>query len=192
MSWLRALDEWPTELLGMLMGEPAVARVVLATVRGSAPREPGVAMLVGRTACMGTIGGGQLEWQAIAAARALLEAAGPAARVERLVLAADLGQCCGGVVELWIERYSHADSAFLEEVRAASRDRAARLESTLSDSGLARRVGSNGRPARCRAGRRTACASSSDSAAPKRRSGCSARGMWVRRSCVFFSTCRCR
>jgi xanthine dehydrogenase accessory factor len=140
MSWLRALGEWPADLLGLLAEERAVARVVLASVKGSAPREPGVAMLVGQTTFIGTIGGGQLEWQAIAAARALLDSGEPAARVERLVLAADLGQCCGGVVELWIERYTRADRGFLEAAAAASRGAPVFLETTLGESGLARRM----------------------------------------------------
>ena len=140
MSWLRALEAWPADLLGLLEGESAVARVVLASVKGSAPREPGVVMLVTRTAFIGTIGGGQLEWQAIVAARALLEPGEPVARVERLVLAADLAQCCGGVVELWIERYTRADRVFLETAHAASRGAPVMLESTLGESGLARRL----------------------------------------------------
>ncbi len=43
--------------------------------QGSAPREAGTWMAVWRDALTGTIGGGQLEFQAIQAARALLEGA---------------------------------------------------------------------------------------------------------------------
>ena len=52
-------------------GVAAVAVVVVAT-RGSAPREVGARMLVSADAVHGTIGGGHLEWQAIAIARDLL------------------------------------------------------------------------------------------------------------------------
>jgi len=87
----------------------AVVRVVVAGVRGSAPREAGAAMLVwGDDAATGgqagTIGGGALEWQAAEAARALL-AQGGAARVLRLPLGPALGQCCGGAVVLVAERF---------------------------------------------------------------------------------------
>lgn len=41
-----------------------VARVLVASVRGSAPREPGASMLVWPGGQSGTIGGGALEWRA--------------------------------------------------------------------------------------------------------------------------------
>jgi xanthine dehydrogenase accessory factor len=83
---------------------PAV-RIVVASVRGSAPREAGATMLVRRHTEEGSIGGGNLEFQAIAAARRMLAAPGPcAARVERFALGTRLGQCCGGSVELWFDR----------------------------------------------------------------------------------------
>ena len=81
---------------------PAV-RVLVAETAGSSPREAGAAMLVWPAATEGTIGGGTLEWQAMAEARAML-AGGPAARVARIALGPALGQCCGGAVTLVLER----------------------------------------------------------------------------------------
>lgn len=78
-----------------------VARVVVAGVRGSAPREPGAAMLVWQDRQSGTIGGGALELAAVAQARALLATGG--ARVTRAALGPELGQCCGGAVTLVTE-----------------------------------------------------------------------------------------
>jgi xanthine dehydrogenase accessory factor len=77
-------------------------RVSVVSTRGSAPREAGAAMLVTADGIAGTIGGGALEWQAMAEARAMLKAgAGP---VERTVsLGPGLGQCCGGAVTLRFE-----------------------------------------------------------------------------------------
>ncbi len=49
-----------------------VARVVIAAVEGSAPREVGAAMLVWADGSDGTIGGGALECEAMARARGLL------------------------------------------------------------------------------------------------------------------------
>ena len=49
-----------------------VARVVLAAHDGSSPREVGAAMLVWANGQAGTIGGGALEWEALARARAML------------------------------------------------------------------------------------------------------------------------
>lgn len=83
-----------------------VVRVLVAGVEGSAPREPGAAMLVWATGQRGTIGGGALEWDAAARARALLPGP-PWVRAEaRLALGPNLGQCCGGAVRLVWERFS--------------------------------------------------------------------------------------
>lgn len=78
-----------------------VARVVVAGVAGSAPREAGAAMLIWEDGQAGTIGGGALEWEAAARARGML-AAGRVA-VDRLPLGPALGQCCGGAVTLVTE-----------------------------------------------------------------------------------------
>ena len=78
-----------------------VARVVIASVEGSSPRETGASMLVWATGQSGTIGGGALEWQATALARETLVMGGP--RVDRIPLGPALGQCCGGAVTLLTE-----------------------------------------------------------------------------------------
>ncbi|GGE40020.1 xanthine dehydrogenase accessory protein XdhC [Primorskyibacter flagellatus] len=73
-----------------------VVRVVVADVRGSAPREVGAEMIVAASGLVaGTIGGGALELEAIGVARELA-----AARVGKRALGPDLGQCCGGAVVL--------------------------------------------------------------------------------------------
>jgi xanthine dehydrogenase accessory factor len=81
-----------------------VMRVVIAAVEGSAPREAGAAMLVWDGGQAGTIGGGALEWEAAARARAML-AEGRVAEVMRVALGPTLGQCCGGAVTLLAERW---------------------------------------------------------------------------------------
>jgi xanthine dehydrogenase accessory factor len=83
-----------------------VARVVVAEVRGSAPRDPGAAMLVWADGQEGTIGGGALEWQATAAARETLVTGRP--RLDRLSLGPALNQCCGGAVTLLTEVWDAA------------------------------------------------------------------------------------
>lgn len=73
-----------------------LVRVVVAEVRGSAPREVGAAMLVASAGLVGgTIGGGALELEAVEAAQAMVTG-----RVDRRALGPDLGQCCGGAVVL--------------------------------------------------------------------------------------------
>ncbi len=71
---------------------------ILAT-RGSAPRDAGTAMRVTPETTEGTIGGGALEHQAIARARAIL-AAGGGREEQTIPLGPGLGQCCGGAVTL--------------------------------------------------------------------------------------------
>lgn len=91
-----------------------VVRVVVATVRGSAPREAGASMLVTANAEVGSIGGGHLELVATRIARELLASTPGAARLNRFPLGASLGQCCGGIVELWFQRYDANDLAAIE------------------------------------------------------------------------------
>jgi len=90
-----------TALRWLAEGRPAVVVEVLRT-QGSVPREAGTRMLVAADDVLGTIGGGHLEWQAIADARAMLaRGAGVGAPPEqRIALGPSLGQCCGGALTL--------------------------------------------------------------------------------------------
>jgi xanthine dehydrogenase accessory factor len=87
--------------LSLLQREGCVALVTLSRVQGSSPREKGAQMLVAASGFMGSIGGGTLEWQAMAEAQRLLRSPSPQVgrRMERTYsLGPDLGQCCGGRV----------------------------------------------------------------------------------------------
>ncbi|MFC3084517.1 xanthine dehydrogenase accessory protein XdhC [Tabrizicola soli] len=149
-------------LSAALQAHGRVARVVIAGVEGSSPREVGASMLVWDRGQSGTIGGGALEFEAAAKARGMLassplscagsgealsatggerpmasppipslphgggrgsvapliergaameappspragEGWGGGARIERVALGPNLGQCCGGAVVLWTE-----------------------------------------------------------------------------------------
>lgn len=101
-----------TALRWLAEGRPAVV-VRVAETQGSVPREAGTRMLVADDAVQGTIGGGHLEWQAIADARRLL-AAGPGAAPpppQRIALGPSLGQCCGGVLTLCFEALAQSRPA---------------------------------------------------------------------------------
>ena len=77
--------------------------VEVARAKGSTPREAGAYMLVSRTATYGTIGGGQLEFMAIDHARQILaDARGPRELMLDIPLGPEIGQCCGGRVEVLI------------------------------------------------------------------------------------------
>jgi xanthine dehydrogenase accessory factor len=131
---------WLAALKHALQREPVIVRVVLATVRGSAPREAGVGMLVAQSGIVGTIGGGRLEWDALDTGRSLLAGTGPAVRVQRIVLGADLGQCCGGVVEVWMERYTRADLGLVEAANLAAQRGAVVLRTSPMGAGVERRI----------------------------------------------------
>ncbi|HNI77499.1 MAG TPA: XdhC family protein, partial [Giesbergeria sp.] len=87
--------------------------VTVQQTEGSTPRERGAWMAVAADAVVGTIGGGHVEFQAIAEARRRL-AGGPGAAVLRYALGPSLGQCCGGVMHLRYEQVTQADAAALE------------------------------------------------------------------------------
>ncbi len=77
--------------------------VSVARTTGSVPREVGAWMAVTADGLTGTVGGGHLEFDAIARARRALQGDELEAEV-RYPLGPSLGQCCGGVVWLAFER----------------------------------------------------------------------------------------
>lgn len=99
------------QLLAQLVLEPAVLVSVHST-RGSVPREKGAWMAVFAKNFVGTVGGGHLEFEALASARQRLQASVGEA-FQRFPLGPALGQCCGGEVTLRFERVSAGDAARL-------------------------------------------------------------------------------
>lgn len=106
--------------------------VTIGSVKGSAPRERDAIMLVGRAGIAGTIGGGQLEFMAIAKARAMLD--GEAGDTELDVpLGPEIGQCCGGRVEIALNRI---DDGLAEQILStAQADDAARPQVMVFGAG---------------------------------------------------------
>ena len=109
--------------LSRLLAAPAVLVRVHST-EGSAPRDAGAWMAVFTDSLFGTIGGGHLEHQAIERARELLalqpsksglEQGAAAPELMRMALGPSLGQCCGGVVHLSLQRVNAQDAATLCE-----------------------------------------------------------------------------
>ena len=90
-----------SETRAFLAGASDVALIEITTARGSTPREAGAWMLVSPGATLGTIGGGQLEFLAIAKARELI-AENLADGTMDIPLGPEIGQCCGGRVALAI------------------------------------------------------------------------------------------
>jgi len=90
----------PAELLEQHLksSELKVLVEVIAT-KGSAPRENDAFMLVSDSDVSGTIGGGQLEFMSIDHARQML-AGEPVSPTLSIPLGPEIGQCCGGRVEV--------------------------------------------------------------------------------------------
>lgn len=132
--------DWIPTLMRLLERQPVVARVVVTEARGSTPREPGAFMLVGHGCVEGSIGGGRLEWEAIAAARSLLGDPDVPALTNKVVLAADVGQCCGGVVSFWLEKFTRDDLPVLRAAADAGARGAAVLVSEINADVIRRRI----------------------------------------------------
>lgn len=85
-------------------------QIELTDVRGSSPRNSGTFMYVAFKDVWGTIGGGQLEFMVIERARDML-ADGVLADHLDIPLGPEIGQCCGGRVNVSLARMSPRDKS---------------------------------------------------------------------------------
>ena len=152
------MRDWlPDMVAGIEAGEPQVL-VSVVQARGSVPRDAGARLWVGAGQVTDTIGGGRLEWEAVARAREWLrrgeitagldgdakadmlrgrEALDATARRElvRFPLGPRLGQCCGGAVWLQFEWLDAADLPWLHRVCDALRDDHCLVRQVFFDDG---------------------------------------------------------
>ena len=138
-----------TSVLDALDRHGRAAMVTLAAIRGSSPREAGARMVVRPDGTFtGTIGGGTLEWKAIALAQATLaNPSAPKAETRGFALGPELGQCCGGNVELIVEvideRAREQAADFAAREKAGSFTTHGRLS---AERGVERVIGENAMP----------------------------------------------
>lgn len=111
------MNEWIDELSDLTAAGERVVLVTVAGIRGSAPREVGAKMIVTSDATIGTIGGGQLEYQCTKLAFDML-AEGDKPSLRKFPLGTSMGQCCGGVVDILFEPISDSLPAWLQDLRA--------------------------------------------------------------------------
>jgi xanthine dehydrogenase accessory factor len=132
---------WPT-IGRFLQTHGGAALVTLARAEGSSPREVGARMVVAPDGTFtGTVGGGALEWGALAEAQALLARSGPMVTALDKALGPDLGQCCGGRVLLTVEKFSVADRDAVAALAQAQGDGVLTTIATVGKDGrLARRA----------------------------------------------------
>lgn len=109
------------DFLSARLDEGAII-VRIERAQGSTPREAGATMIVGSHDSAGTIGGGQLEFHCLDLAREMLATGEDRRRID-LPLGPQMGQCCGGRVEVSLARAIPADLAALRasETKAAAR-----------------------------------------------------------------------
>jgi xanthine dehydrogenase accessory factor len=97
-NWIEAARQFEDS------GTPYVMVTLLGS-RGSTPRDSGTKMVVTRNLECCTIGGGHLEYKAIAIAREMLDCGEAQQRIENFPLGARLGQCCGGSASVLFESF---------------------------------------------------------------------------------------
>jgi len=99
-------------LLALLESSSPGALATVIRVSGSAPQRPGARLLLlGDGRLVGTVGGGAIEQVVIEALRVCLEEGKPDVLVHDL--ARDLGMCCGGRMEVFVERVEAKPRLFL-------------------------------------------------------------------------------
>lgn len=110
------MNLWFEQMISMqtsLAADECGVLVTVAGVKGSAPREVGAKMLVTKGTFVGTIGGGELEYQCQNIAREIIKrCATLEARLQTFPLGSNCGQCCGGVVDVLFEPFSATRSAW--------------------------------------------------------------------------------
>jgi xanthine dehydrogenase accessory factor len=126
-------------------GEPC-ALVSVLKVEGSAPREAGARLILSRRGFHGTIGGGALEWRALAEAQKKLER-GRSLTITSHALGPELGQCCGGRVEVLTEIFDRTGLADARKLADAENSGAFATESCLCSDHVARSIVTGARSA---------------------------------------------
>jgi xanthine dehydrogenase accessory factor len=100
-------EDWRAALARLDAGAVPHVLVTVLAAHGSTPREAGAKMVVADDGQAGSIGGGQLEYEAAETARQLLAEGAKTPQSEKLMLGADREQCCGGAVTLLFEPMAH-------------------------------------------------------------------------------------
>jgi len=112
----------------MAAGRP-VALVTVVRCEGSTPRAVGAKMLVDVNGLFaGSIGGGALEERAIAEAKACL--ASGQSKLVHVALGPELGQCCGGAVDVFCETVGGGPELYIFGAGHVARHVVAVLEGT--------------------------------------------------------------
>ncbi len=110
------MNRWAT-LTRAIESHGPCALISVRSVKGSTPRDTDAWMIVTPNGFHGSIGGGTLEWKAMAEAQAML-AKQQKMRVMDFTLGPDLGQCCGGRMQIEIEIFDTNSASKIAEQQA--------------------------------------------------------------------------
>jgi xanthine dehydrogenase accessory factor len=97
-------------------------------------------MIVTARETIGSVGGGQLEYQCTARAAEMLTGGSPLTDRRRYSLGANCGQCCGGVVEILFDYLPGSRAQWLDKVTDHWRQRRPAVLATLLDDAGSRLV----------------------------------------------------
>ncbi len=128
---------WLREMLACAERRKPFVLVTVIEVIGSAPREVGARMVVTSRSMFDSIGGGNLEHEAMHQARNMLsDQESPRRRLEFFGLGVTMNQCCGGAVRVMYEKFSGQEAMCLyDRLYPPGRKRIEFLVSSLSDNG---------------------------------------------------------
>lgn len=111
--------DWALNALQVVGSGETGVLVFVARHYGSTPRDKGSWMFIRADVSLGTLGGGEVERVVEAAARDMIADRRPWTRVhEKFMLGPDMGQCCGGGMEVVFEPVDHASLAWLTQAEA--------------------------------------------------------------------------
>ena len=191
--WATMAKVW-TRIRETIERHGSAALVSVVGAAGSVPRESGARIVLQPNGgFFGTIGGGQLEYAAIDAARNALAGGRGKAEFRDWPLGPNLGQCCGGMVKTLTETFDANDLVAVRRLEAAEQAGAFATHSQLDDEGrIARTLAADdgGKTEQARRRRLQRWRFTSSSAKSRRRSCCSAPVMSAALWCLHSRRCR--
>lgn len=113
------MNRWQT-LASVIDTHGACALISILSTKGSTPRDTDAWMIVTPNGFHGSIGGGTVEWKVMAEAQALLNRK-EQRRVLDFALGPDLGQCCGGWMQIGIDVYDANSLPVVEDQKSEAR-----------------------------------------------------------------------
>ena len=128
---------WLREMLACAERQEPFVLVTVIEVIGSAPREVGARMVVTTHSLSDSIGGGNLEHEAMRQARNMLsDQESPDRQLEFFGLGVTMNQCCGGAVRVLFEKFTdQAARRLYDRLHPPGKIRIEFLVSSLSSDG---------------------------------------------------------